>query len=383
MANFDRLLLSDLLINDDGPIADVFIEGLRTAQVDEPETVAELLDLIPNTKATYTQSEDGIAEELERAARVKESVQSGTFGGPSAIEAIRSSVRLARGSFSYSAEDGIWVRFTSDGGHSIDVVTWLRPPAGPAWVALDFRGMLVQLLGWMADDGDLDIPTYSGTPGPDFARYILNGLVLRGLDLRVDPRIPEESRDVFRLAFQDAYLSLGGQLEMTINAVPFNEWIPEFLGAHRGDVPERGTVLGILGERFAERAGPTLPEPRLVKTAALAEEYAAEVMRALGFYDASTTPPGCDGGIDVVSADAVAQVKMEGLPTGRPVLQALFGAASVDGKRAVFFSLAGYTTQALEWAERAAIACFEFAFDGSIEARTPAAEHLLSAGFQP
>ena len=119
------------------------------------------------------------------------------------------------------------------------------------------------------------------------------------------------------------------------------------------------------------------PANRLIKTFADAESYAAEYMRFLGFADARTTPPGTDGGIDVVSGDAVAQVKMEGLPTGRPVIQALLGVASVEGKRALVFSLAGYTAQAREWADRARVACFEFAIDGSIEAANAAAENLL------
>lgn len=77
---------------------------------------------------------------------------------------------------------------------------------------------------------------------------------------------------------------------------------------------------------------PVMPPPRLVKTTMAAEAYAAEVMRALGFRDARVTPPGNDGGIDVVSDRGIAQVKMEGLPTGRPALQALTGAALIDGK---------------------------------------------------
>jgi hypothetical protein len=123
-----------------------------------------------------------------------------------------------------------------------------------------------------------------------------------------------------------------------------------------------------------------LPMPRLVKTAADAEHYAAEVFRGLGFVDAQATPAGADGGVDVSGADVLAQVKMEALPTGRPVLQSLFGIAALEQKTPTFFSLAGYTAQALEWAQRAGIACFEFAFDGTIEPRTSLADRLLRSG---
>ena len=80
-----------------------------------------------------------------------------------------------------------------------------------------------------------------------------------------------------------------------------------------------------------------LPLPRLVKTAALAEVYAAEVLQALGFKDARPTPTGADEGIDVVAAEVVGQVKMEGVLTGRPAIQALFGVASAEAKKPVFF----------------------------------------------
>jgi hypothetical protein len=53
------------------------------------------------------------------------------------------------------------------------------------------------------------------------------------------------------------------------------------------------------------------------------------------------------------------------------------GVATFEGKRPLMFSLAGYTAQAREWANRASVACFEFAIDGSIEAADAAAEDLL------
>jgi hypothetical protein len=121
-----------------------------------------------------------------------------------------------------------------------------------------------------------------------------------------------------------------------------------------------------------------LPPARLVKTARDAEEYAAEFMVALGFSDAVATPVGADGGIDVTASGAVAQVKMEGLPTGRPAVQRIAGAASSKRVDALFFSLAGYTSQAVEWADGASVALFEFAFDGTVEPRSRDAHRLLS-----
>ena len=152
---------------------------------------------------------------------------------------------------------------------------------------------------------------------------------------------------------------------------------PEFVSALHGYFDE---VLDVDSSDEDWLAPPEFPAPRLVKTARQAEEYAAEVMIALGFPDATPTITGADGGIDVLAHDAVAQVKMEATPTGRPTLQALGGIASLERKSALFFSLAGYTAQAVEWAERAGIACFEFAFDGTVEAVSSSARRLLDQG---
>lgn len=121
-----------------------------------------------------------------------------------------------------------------------------------------------------------------------------------------------------------------------------------------------------------------LPTPRLVKGADAAEDYAAEVLRALGYADARRTPKGVDGGIDVVADGLVAQVKFEGLPTGRPAVQAIYGIAQLERAAAVFFSLAGYTPQALDWADRAQVACLEFEADGTIAGANSAGRRLLN-----
>lgn len=121
-----------------------------------------------------------------------------------------------------------------------------------------------------------------------------------------------------------------------------------------------------------------LPEKRLVKDARDAELYAAEIMRGLGFHDAEATPLGPDGGVDVRSDHAVAQVKMEARPTGSEALQRLSGIAKSEGVAGFFFSLSGYTRNALDWAHHTDVACFEFGFDGSVEPCSPEAERLFS-----
>jgi len=136
-----------------------------------------------------------------------------------------------------------------------------------------------------------------------------------------------------------------------------------------------------LEQRAKERAELTpRPEPRLLRSAFDAEAAACEWMRAFGFSDAVVTASGPDGGIDVQSSEAVAQVKMEAVKTSRPALQNLFGVAAADSKRAVFFSLAGYTREALSWASRESVqmALFQFNFQGEAEPVSEAALALWS-----
>jgi Restriction endonuclease len=83
-------------------------------------------------------------------------------------------------------------------------------------------------------------------------------------------------------------------------------------------------------------------------------------MQWMGFTDAKRTPSGPDGGLDVVSSQAVAQVKLHGRPIGRPDLEKLQGAAA--GAQAIFFAAEGYTQEAVGWA-----ASVEMALSGSTD----------------
>lgn len=123
-----------------------------------------------------------------------------------------------------------------------------------------------------------------------------------------------------------------------------------------------------------------LPTPRLIKTPWDAEEYAAEVMCAMGFTNVLVSSAGPDGGIDVASEEALAQVKLEGRASTREQLQRLTGITLTRGTTALFFSLAGYTKSALEWAEATDMALFEFAYDGSLAAKSSLAVELHDKG---
>jgi hypothetical protein len=109
------------------------------------------------------------------------------------------------------------------------------------------------------------------------------------------------------------------------------------------------------------------PKTRLIRTARDAELVAAEWMTYLGFSNVRPTPVGTDSGIDVWSDEALAQVKAETVPTGRPKIQQHHGVCSAAGREAIFFSLAGFTPQAEKFADETHMALFGFNLAGEVE----------------
>ncbi|WP_335986147.1 restriction endonuclease [Glycomyces sp. MUSA5-2] len=91
----------------------------------------------------------------------------------------------------------------------------------------------------------------------------------------------------------------------------------------------------------------------------LAEEFALDHMRHLGFKDAKMNSGGADGGIDIESAAAAAQVKHLQSKVSRPDVQRFHGAAPANKFR-LFYSLAGYSREARLWADEHNIALFTF-----------------------
>lgn len=106
-------------------------------------------------------------------------------------------------------------------------------------------------------------------------------------------------------------------------------------------------------------------------------------MIGLGFSDAVPTQFIGDSGIDVVASRAVAQVKFQVAPVGRPALQNLVGAASEHpGKFKLFFAWKSYSGPAFAFAEQAHIALFSFTTGGELVPENTQAEHLCSLAQQ-
>jgi hypothetical protein len=107
------------------------------------------------------------------------------------------------------------------------------------------------------------------------------------------------------------------------------------------------------------------------------EDVAADWLRYWGFEDVRRCAKGPDGGIDVESSKAIAQVKAWMVPVGRPEIQQLRGAA-FDGRKPIFFSLMSYTAEAEAFASSAGVALFRFAgYDGQIEPVNAYAQAIL------
>ena len=122
----------------------------------------------------------------------------------------------------------------------------------------------------------------------------------------------------------------------------------------------------------------TTPQNRLIRTSIDAELAARDWLRYWGFPDAELTEAGADGGVDVRTADAIAQVKAEVRPIGRPEVQQLAGIASHEGRVPLFFSLGRFTTQAEEWASEARVALFTFDLSGMPQPLNDVAYRTLS-----
>jgi hypothetical protein len=108
----------------------------------------------------------------------------------------------------------------------------------------------------------------------------------------------------------------------------------------------------------------------------MAEELAAAHLRTLGFRDATRTPPGADGGIDVRGTGVVAQVKYHAQAVGGPDVQRLRG-AGYGVQTAVFYSRGGYTESAVRAADETAIALFSFDESNRVAPANGAGEALV------
>ncbi|MDI9934695.1 restriction endonuclease [Rhodococcus sp. IEGM 1351] len=117
-----------------------------------------------------------------------------------------------------------------------------------------------------------------------------------------------------------------------------------------------------------------------ITTAHEAELNAALVMKSWGYTDAVATTGGADGGIDVRSSRALAQVKWRGGAAGRPEMQQLYGSRAADTSKALFFFAASaYSDQAVQYADQVGIGLFIYDPVGAVTAVNKVAQQFVVA----
>ena len=114
-----------------------------------------------------------------------------------------------------------------------------------------------------------------------------------------------------------------------------------------------------------------------ISTPHQAELNARDLMRSWGYLDAVATTGGSDGGIDVRSSRALAQVKWKSGVTGRPDVQNLVGARGNGTEQLIFFSASSYSKQAIEYADQMNVALFTYDPTGAAEPVNPAATSVM------
>lgn len=110
-----------------------------------------------------------------------------------------------------------------------------------------------------------------------------------------------------------------------------------------------------------------------------AELNAAEKMQAWGFVDAASPLHSADGGIDVRSSRALAQVKFRSVKAGRPEIQNLVGARAGDASKALlFFDFKGYSPQAVQYANQMNVGLYTYDRAGIVTPVNQVARQIMA-----
>jgi len=124
------------------------------------------------------------------------------------------------------------------------------------------------------------------------------------------------------------------------------------VGSRFDKLPKFSTLSKNPSKRSQERGQGEKPGPRLHLDPTEFEKYCVEWAIFLGYGDSAVTRAVKDGGIDISSGTMVAQCKYQELPVGVKPIRELFGLSQVKKKKPLFFSLNGYTREAINEAEQ-------------------------------
>jgi hypothetical protein len=127
---------------------------------------------------------------------------------------------------------------------------------------------------------------------------------------------------------------------------------------------------------------------RQPRTGEEAEKYAAQHLHSLGWPDAAPSGSTTAADVDIIGGRpdnvVVAQVVLTRAPTEARSVCAVRGAGhAYDARTVALFSRAGFTNDAVEWADKVRVALFEFAADGSIRPHGKHAAELVTTATAP
>lgn len=158
--------------------------------------------------------------------------------------------------------------------------------------------------------------------------------------------------------------------------------------AHKADQFDRPAAT-IPAATVAEQPRPGLgwtplaarPEPMSSCTDRQAEFLAMRWMQYLGAEGCRVSGATRDGGADVIARHYVAEVKHHAAPVSPAFVRQIFGVATAERKKALFFSLSGYSDEAVRFAEQAGVALFAYDFQqGVLRAKSATAHQALKSG---
>lgn len=242
-------------------------------------------------------------------------------------------------------------------------VPWLNP------FLVAFFGVPLFLLGLLiGDQPALQVLILTSTVGIWSYACLRNAYyrsATRNYWAEHDPERAERTRFIEMLEFD-----LKGALEWTANE--FDKPIVTIPPLDVDKAPRRELPWDPCGPR---------PEPIERCSPRQAEYLARDWMAYLGASGARVSPATRDGGADVIAEHFVAEVKHRAVPSSPDLVRQIFGVATAEHKRALFFSLNGYSNAAVEFADKANVALFEYdPKGGTIAAKSAVARSALKTG---
>lgn len=155
----------------------------------------------------------------------------------------------------------------------------------------------------------------------------------------------------------------------------------EFIKTAIAQIDARRNAARSTPEGEASARGPMPPAQPFGVSHEGAEALCAEWLKYLGELDAEYTRVVGDGGIDVQSSRYIGQVKNYSGTVGVASIRELAGVATVDGRRAVFFTSGTYASGSVSFANQVGMPLFVYnAVEGSLSHANEIAEKAIISG---